>query len=76
MLWQAYAHKRGTLNDGLRMEWLMARLTMLFHNVNVKEQDRKGWDHFHRYAESTETEQKQPATPEEFAALFGAKRKK
>lgn len=34
LMWDAYRQKRGTFNEGMRMEYLMARISFQLHKAN------------------------------------------
>jgi hypothetical protein len=52
LLWDAYRQKRGTLNQGMRLEWLFARLSA---QVHIATGGKEGFLDFLRYHEEPET---------------------
>lgn len=67
--------KRGTLNQGLRMEWLMARLSM---QVSAALGGKLKFKDFIRYHDTEDDRQltDQDISFEAFAAMYGANVKK
>lgn len=70
-MWGAYVAKRGTLNSGMRMEWLMARLSL---QISAAIGGKPKFQDFIRFHDNSEPQEMNPS-PEAFAALFGAKKK-
>jgi hypothetical protein len=73
-VWQKYRQKRGPLNDGMRLEWLHARLAYFVAKGPVQ---NPKFEDLLRYHESDPVEEKQPElSGEQLAAIFGARMKR
>lgn len=68
--------KRGPLNLGMRMEWLMARLSMQVSKATGNNPKWKDIIRFHDPIEEAEQLTDKDIPVEAFAAMFGAKLKK
>jgi len=66
LAWGEYVKKRGTLNPGMRLEWLFARLAL---QVNIASGGKATFEHFMRYQDE------RIATLEDMARAIGLKPK-
>lgn len=67
MTWRLYIQKRGPLNHGQRLEWLMGRLSWQVHHAAGGK--KLGLDSFVRYHD-VQPEEERFATPEDFMRVL------
>ena len=69
MTWRLYIQKRGPLNHGQRLEWLMGRLSwQVHHAAGGKKLELSDFVRYH----DTPQEPEREATPEDFMRILRA----